>query len=220
MANSGQSLLAHATASSQNLQIPPINIKLDRDNYDLWRSTIVSALETFDLESFILKPNPPPETYMPTVSADNPKTERIPQLNPDFITWKKRDRFVLLWIKSTLSERALALVVRASSSHMAWTSIEKTFQSQIRARQMAMKLQLQTLTKGSLSMIEYLERKRSIADSLAQLKPIPEDDLIGHILSGLDSSYAAFTTAFMLKSDVTTVDDLAGFLLQEEARIE
>nr|KAJ0219210.1 hypothetical protein LSAT_V11C300132340 [Lactuca sativa] len=36
----------------------------------------------------------------------------------------------------------------------------------------------------------------------------------------LDSSYVAFTTAFMMKSDGIYVDDLVGFLLQEEARHE
>lgn len=191
MANTNQSLLALANTTNQNLnlQIPSINIKLERENYSLWRSTIVSALETFDLESFILKPSPPPETKKITTAEGNATDEP----NPDFAVWKKRDRFVLLWIKSTLSERALSLVVRATSSHMAWTAIEKAFQAQTRARRMAMKTQLQTLTKGSLSMMKYIEHKRSIADSLAEnLHPISDEDLVGYILIGLDSSYSVF----------------------------
>lgn len=36
----------------------------------------------------------------------------------------------------------------------------------------------------------------------------------------LDSSYVAFTTAFMMKSDGIYVDDLVGFFIQEEARLE
>ncbi|KAL7584606.1 uncharacterized protein LOC111888168 [Lactuca sativa] len=86
---------------------------------------------------------------------------------------------------------------------------------------MAMKVQLQNLSKGSLSMIDYIQRKWSIADSLAEnLHPVPEEDLISYILTGLDSSYAAFATTFMMQSDNITVDDLVGFLLQEEAQIE
>ncbi|KAH1193046.1 Retrovirus-related Pol polyprotein from transposon RE1 [Glycine max] len=219
MANTSPSLLALAntTNSNLNLQIPSINIKLERDNYSLWRSTIISALETFELESFILNPAPPMQIHIVNTSDGVSTTEP----NPDFVLWKKHDRFVLLWIKSTLSEKALSLVVCATSSHMAWTAIEKTFQAQTRARRMAMQVQLQTLTKGSLSMLEYIERKRSIADSLAEnLHPISDEDLIGYILSGLDSSYSAFSTAFMMKSDDVSVDDLAGLLLQEEARLE
>ncbi|XP_019420746.1 PREDICTED: uncharacterized protein LOC109330937 [Lupinus angustifolius] len=219
MANTNQSLLALAntTHPNLNLQISSINIKLARENYSLWRSTIVSALETFDLETFILHPSPPPETHLVTAQDGSTTTEP----NPDFSVWKKRDRFVLLWIKSNLFERALSLVVRATSSHMAWTAIEKTFQAQTRACRMALKVQLQTLTKGSLSMLEYLKRKRSIADSLAEnLHPISDEDLIGYILSGLDSSYGAFSTAFMMKSEDVSVDDMVGHLLQEEARLE
>ncbi|CAL0333408.1 unnamed protein product [Lupinus luteus] len=70
-------------------------------------------------------------------------------------------------------------------------------------------------------MLEYIERKRSIYDSLAEnLHPISDEDLVGYILSGLDSSYCPFSTAFMMKSDDVTVDDLVGLLLQEEARLE
>lgn len=84
-----------------------------------------------------------------------------------------------------------------------------------------MKTQLQTISKGALSMLEYIERKRSIADSLAEdLTPVSDKDLINYILNGLDASYGAFTSAFLMKSDNATVDDLVGHLLQEEARLE
>lgn len=68
--------------------------------------------------------------------------------------------------------------------------------------------------------MEYTAKKRTISDSLAEdLNPISEEDLISHILSGLDSSYGIFTTTFMMKTNNVTVDDLIG-LLQEEARLD
>lgn len=70
-------------------------------------------------------------------------------------------------------------------------------------------------------MMEYIDKKRSIADSLAtSLYLISSEDLIGHILSGLDSSYRPFITTYMIKGDTTGIDDLVGFLLQEETRFE
>ena len=125
MAHPSSSLLnlAIANSSTLNFQIPSISTQLDRENYSLWWSTIISALETFDLEAFILHPRPPPETTF--VTDDKGVTTTEP--NVEFTMWKKRDRFVLLWLKSTLSESALAFVVRATSSHMAWQAIEKTF---------------------------------------------------------------------------------------------
>ena len=70
-------------------------------------------------------------------------------------------------------------------------------------------------------MIDYVEKKRAIADSLAEnLNPISSEDLIGHILNGLDSSSGPFTAVFMMKNGNTSIDALIGLLLQEEARLE
>ncbi|KAL4563316.1 hypothetical protein LXL04_027356 [Taraxacum kok-saghyz] len=215
MAANNQHILGLATGSS--FQIPLINIKLETSNFCLWRTTIISALETFELESFILNPQPPPETI--TTEREDAAPTVAPNL--EYQLWKKRDRYVLLWLKSTLAERALAIVARCTSSHLAWQSLDKTFQAQTRATRMAMKHQLQTLSKGSMSMIDYIEKKRTIADSLAEnLTPVSTEDLIGYILQGLDSSYGPFTSAVMLKDDIASVDDLVGLLLHEEARIE
>lgn len=70
-------------------------------------------------------------------------------------------------------------------------------------------------------MIEYIEKKRSISDSLTEnLRPIDDEDLISYILGGLDWSYGPFITAFMMKTKNLIVDALAGFLLHEESRLE
>ncbi|KAL4589565.1 hypothetical protein LXL04_002473 [Taraxacum kok-saghyz] len=148
MANNYQHILGLATNSS--FQILSINIKLETSNFCLWRTTIISALETLDLESFILHPNPPPKTITITQADAQPTVEA----NPDYLLWKKRDRYVLLWLKSTLAERALAIIS------------------------------------------------------------------LGHLLSGLDSSYGSFVVAVMMKDNIASVDDLIGLLLQEEARLE
>lgn len=222
--------LATTNASTLNFQIPSIAVKLDRENYSLWRTTIIAALETFDLEEFVLNPSPPPETIVVPATEGTPATATAPAIpatpetiapNPAYIAWKKRDRFVLLWLQSTLSEKSLALVTRCHSSHMAWQAINRSFQAQTRASRMQLKAQIQSLSKGSMTMVDYIDRKRSIADSLAaNLSPISDEDLIGYLLNGLDSSYAPFVTAFMMKTELMSVDDLTGLLLQEEARIE
>ncbi|KAL4563108.1 hypothetical protein LXL04_027141 [Taraxacum kok-saghyz] len=221
-----QQLLAAANIASTNLnfQIPSISIKLDCTNYSLWRTTIISALECFDLDSFILNPSPPPET-IPAPPADGEEQPAavigatIP--NPDFVTWKKKDRFVLLWLKSTLTERSLASVARSTSARQASLTLDRTFQAQTRAQRMGLKNQLQTLTKGASTMIDYIDQKRQIADALAEnLTPIADEVLIGYILNGLDSSCSSFASAFLMHSESTTVDDLVGLLLQEEARID
>lgn len=184
----------------------------------IWRTTIVSALECFELESFILAPSPPIATIPAPPSDDETTAAGASCPNPDYITWKKKDRFVLLWLKSTLTERALASVARSTSANQAWLTLERTFQAQTRAQRLQLTTKLQTITKGASSMIDYLDQKRQIADSLAEnLTPVSDDDLITYILNGLDSSYSAFTSAFIMHSESSSVDDLIGLLLQEEA---
>ncbi|KAL4589837.1 hypothetical protein LXL04_002748 [Taraxacum kok-saghyz] len=75
MANNHQLILGLATSSS--FQIPSINIKPEHENYSLWRTTIISALETFDLESFVLAPAPPAETRAITPPTTPPTFQII-----------------------------------------------------------------------------------------------------------------------------------------------
>ncbi|CAI9272740.1 unnamed protein product [Lactuca saligna] len=93
--------LATTTATNLNFQIPAITVKLDRTNYPLWRTTIVSALEAFELEKFVFNPQPPPEILtVPTteailVTATSPAIVAIPAKttpNPEYATWKRHDR--------------------------------------------------------------------------------------------------------------------------------
>lgn len=92
--------LAATTVSTLNFQIPAITIKLDRSNYLLWRTKIISALETFVLEDFILNPTPPSETKVILVIATAPTTETSLTItafpatiaqNIEYVAWKRRD---------------------------------------------------------------------------------------------------------------------------------
>ena len=87
--------LANSSSSQINFQLSPIKITLDNENHCLWKTTIISALETFDLESHLLAPNPPPQTR--SIAADNGTITQEP--NPEYLAWKRRDRLVLLWLK-------------------------------------------------------------------------------------------------------------------------
>lgn len=62
-------------------------------------------------------------------------------------------------------------------------------------------------------MIEYLEKKCDIVDSLAEnLNLVSTEDLIGYILNGINSSYGLFTAAFMMEDSNPSVDDLIGLI--------
>lgn len=88
-------------------------------------SPLLSALETFDLESFILIFDSLAATHVSNDSDENAIT--APKHNPDYTRWKKLDRFVLHWLKTTLFEWALSLIVGAPTSFEGATTLEKSF---------------------------------------------------------------------------------------------
>ncbi|CAM8945721.1 unnamed protein product [Rhodiola kirilowii] len=214
-------------ASHQNFHFPKLAIRLDRSNYSLWRSTVRSALEAFGLDSFLTDTSQPTPTVVipaiPPLDPANSSTavpEQIIQ-NPDFAPWIKRDRLILLWIRSTLTTPLLGMVARASTSAEAWCILARTFHAQTGARQMHLRQQLQTLTKGSLSVLEYFEKKRAIVDSLSEcMCDISDADFVAYLLYGLGSQYGAFRSALSMRTEPLSSDELLGLLLQEEQRLE
>ncbi|KAL2904871.1 50S ribosomal protein L31 type B [Bienertia sinuspersici] len=80
---------------------------------------------------------------------------------------------------------------------------------------------LRTSTKGSLSMLEYVERKFTLANTLVALQnPIPEDDLVNYILYGQDPEYRSFQATINTRKEPINIDELLDMLLQEEEGIE
>ncbi|KAI4351292.1 hypothetical protein L6164_005668 [Bauhinia variegata] len=73
---------------------------------------------------------------------------------------------------------------------------------------------LQSSTKGALSILEYVEKKRQLADTIDAIQnSIPKDDLVNCILHGLDADYRPFQTTITTRRNPITVDELLGMLL-------
>ncbi|KAK4709825.1 hypothetical protein R3W88_004338 [Solanum pinnatisectum] len=131
-------------SNSQTISLPGLPIKLDRENYYLWQSTVYSAFEAFDLEDHLDGSNVPSATVLTTTQGTSESTP-----NPAFTAWKKRDKILLLWLKTT----------------MTWSYLSNLFQSQSRAQVMQLRHQLQTTTKGSSTIMFYVDKKRTISHS-------------------------------------------------------
>ena len=85
---------------------------------------------------------------------------------------------------------------------------------------MQLRHQLQTTTKGSSTIMDYVDKKRTISHSLAlAARPITDEELMSAILFGLDSSYGPFSSAINSHLDNLTTDSLLGLLLQEEEKL-
>jgi hypothetical protein len=93
---------------------------------------------------------------------------------------------ILGWINSSLSDGPLFQVINSESCHDAWIVLKTFYESHTRDRIQQMKGELQTLSKGSYSLKDYLHTVKSLALSLYGAgKPMDDDDFIICIMRGL-----------------------------------
>jgi gag-polypeptide of LTR copia-type len=85
---------------------------------------------------------------------------------------------------------------------------------------MDLKLQLQSLQKGHLTMQDYLDQKKTLADRLRQIGSLVSDaNLQLFILHGLNIDYDSLVVSLTSRSDPVSFNDLAGLLLTHEQRL-
>ncbi|TXG72755.1 hypothetical protein EZV62_001334 [Acer yangbiense] len=74
-----------------------------------------------------------------------------------------------------------------------WENLRVMFLEQSQTRFDLLKSDLQTITKGTSSISDYLNRLKHIADSLAALQhPVPNKELVAHAFNGLGPEYTNF----------------------------
>ena len=72
--------LAKQSSSSSIIQLPNLSLKLDGNNYYIWKENTLDILKAFSLDSVVLDFNPPPKTIIVaptsiTTAADSSTTQ-------------------------------------------------------------------------------------------------------------------------------------------------
>ena len=133
-----------------------ITLKLSCDNYMLWHFLMTSYLEGQKFFGYADGSIACPQKFIlaPTMSSSG-VTEI---LNPEYSVWYQQDKVILSSILSILSEAILAHVVGLKTSYDVWSTLEKMFSFQSKARIMQTRYQLATLKKGALSVADYFQK--------------------------------------------------------------
>ena len=80
---------------------------------------------------------------------------------------------------------------------------------------------LQTLKKDGLSIGEYIQKLKSICNSLAAIgEPVSKKDHLIYLFSGLDREYNPFVTSIQNRSDQPTIEQIHSLLLSYDFRLE
>ncbi|RVW25398.1 Retrovirus-related Pol polyprotein from transposon RE1 [Vitis vinifera] len=187
----------------------PLPIKLDRDNHILWHTQMENVIYANGFEDHIegLRPCPP-------------KTISTGEVNPDFLVWRRYDRMILSWIYSSLTPEVMGQIVGLQTSHEAWTALQRSFSASTKARTMQLRLAFQTTKKGSLTMMEYIQKLKHISDSLAAIgEPVLEKDQILQLLSGLGAEYNPIVASLTARDDDIQLHAVHSILLTHEQRL-
>lgn len=91
---------------------------------------------------------------------------------------------------SSIVDNVLIMVTYCETLLELWEMLAEIFMSPSKAKYMPLKMQIQSTKKGSLSVSDYFNKMKKIADSLAiRGNAISSNELIMHLLTGLDDNY-------------------------------
>jgi len=103
----------------------------------------------------------------------------------------------------------------------AWKALGAMFAAQSRARVTNLRMQLATTKKGSLTTTAYFNKMQNIKDELASAGvTIGDDEVVAHLLNGLDFDYHPFVSSMMGRSGDLSLSELYSLLMEYDLRLE
>ncbi|RVW52173.1 Retrovirus-related Pol polyprotein from transposon RE1 [Vitis vinifera] len=195
----------------------PISVKLERNNYTIWRSQVLPAARAHRLDQILIGKLPKPPRFSQSTSFNSSQ----PASNPEYDQWVILDQFLLSWILASIFEAMYGHVVNCQTSTEVWSVLEKLFVSDSKARTLQLRFMLQSLKKGALSINDYVLKMRNIADMLSTSgKPVPYEDLILYILGGLGPEFETIVVNITSRSEAISLQEVHYLLQSHEIRLE
>lgn len=131
--------------------------------------------------------------------------------------WNKKDLSCKIIINASLIESILPYTVGSNTDCDLWLNLEKRFSSTTKSHLFQPKTKIQTLKKGSLLIVEYLQLIKQTADALTVTSsPLAHTDFVAHVLNGLPPEYDSFAISIRVWSETVNAEELHGILLSEE----
>ena len=121
--NSATYTIPQTNPTTLNFTVP---IKLDRQNYLMWKSQVLPSIHGNELEGFINSTKPCPNKFL-VVAVDDQTVEVT--VNPEYALWKKHDQLLLSWLLSSMNESVLSSVISCTTSYEIWNALERLFSS-------------------------------------------------------------------------------------------
>ena len=185
---------------------PQVSEKLTRDNYILWKAQVLPPIRGAQLEGILDGTTQAPPKTIEIIKDDKTK-EIVP--NKLYATWVAQDQQLLGHLFNSLSKDVLGQVATLTKSAEVWAALETMFSMQSRARVTNLRMQLTNLKKGSMTTAVYFSKMKALGDELAAAgKPVPDDEMVSFILSGLGIEYNPIVSSVLNRTDEISLSDL------------
>jgi hypothetical protein len=188
-------------------------VRLDRENYLLWKAQVIPTLHSFELIGYIDGTCTAPAKTIAGATAD---AEPVP--NPAYAEWFRRDQLVLSALLASLTPETIGQVLFLSSAVQVWTTLANMFASRSKARMVQLRTALGNTKKKEKTMSEYFNCMKTMADTMASIGyPLGEEETASYILAGLGERYDSLVTSITVHDNLT-LDDLYAQLVSYETR--
>nr|TKS16446.1 hypothetical protein D5086_0000023460 [Populus alba] len=188
-------------------------LKLNSSNYASWKIQFETLFVGYDLLGYINGSKPCPSINLTVDGTTAP--------NPAYSFWVRQDQLILNALIGSLSPLLISFVARTTSSREAWNVLAVTYAKPSRGRIKHVKNQLKNLTKGTMTITDFVYFVKARSDELAILgAPMDIEDLTEKILDGLDDEYKELVRAVQARDSAISFDELHEKLLSFEASLQ
>ena len=148
-----------------------------------------------------------PSTHIEVTSSDGKTRSKAP--NPEFGAWYARDQQVFTYLLTTLPREMSIQVATCHTEAELWKTVQGMLASHTRAQTVNVRIALANLQKGNLAVAQYVGKFRTLCDELmASGKKVDEEDVVSHILAGLDEEFDPVVSAMCSRVKPVGVSEL------------
>ncbi|XP_010431037.1 PREDICTED: uncharacterized protein LOC104715319 [Camelina sativa] len=156
--------------------------KLTPTNYLMWKLRVHALVAGYGLVGHLDGSTPAPS---PTLTS-----ETVVSDNPAFVNWQRQEKLIYSALLGAILLNLQLILSRTTTSSEIWSTLAEIYTKASRGHIQQLKDQLQTWTKGSHTIEEYLQGLTTRFDTLANMgKPMDYDDQIDLIPAGLPEDY-------------------------------
>jgi hypothetical protein len=193
--------------------VPPVGIRLDRNNFALWRALTLTNISGASLHGYLDGTMAAPAKTITEGTGDAARQVD----NPAYGTWWTQDQKVLGVLLSSMTEEIASQLLGCKTAAAAWTAIQAMFSAQSRAGVRHLRRQIQGLRKGDATASEYMHKVQALADAMATAgSPLRDDEIIDYMLTGLGSAFNPIAASLNMITRVVTAAEFYSMVLNYE----